>query len=110
MIRIAQTLRDRAETLATLESRDNGKPLRQARTDVQVAARYFEFFAGIADKIMGNTIPLGPGSSTTRSGSRSASRRRSFPGTIRSRLARGASLPRLPPAAPWCSSPPRTRP
>ena len=61
MIRIAQTLRDRAEELATLESRDNGKPLRQARTDVQVAARYFEFFAGIADKIMGNTIPLGPG-------------------------------------------------
>ena len=28
---------------------------------MQVAARYFEFFAGIADKIMGNTIPLGPG-------------------------------------------------
>jgi len=61
MIRIAQTLRDRAEELATLESRDNGKPLKQARTDVHVAARYFEFFAGIADKIMGNTIPLGPG-------------------------------------------------
>ena len=61
MIRIAQTLRDRAEELATLESRDNGKPLRQARADVQVAARYFEFFAGVADKIMGNTIPLGPG-------------------------------------------------
>jgi acyl-CoA reductase-like NAD-dependent aldehyde dehydrogenase len=61
MIRIAQALRDRLEELATLESRDNGKPLRQARTDVQVAARYFEFFAGVADKIMGNTIPLGPG-------------------------------------------------
>src|SRR5438093_9230863 len=61
MFRIAQAIRDRAEELATLESRDNGKPLRQARTDVQVAARYFEFFAGIADKIMGNTIPLGPG-------------------------------------------------
>ena len=61
MQRIAQALRDRAEELATLESRDNGKPLTQARTDVQVAARYFEFFAGIADKIMGNTIPLGPG-------------------------------------------------
>ena len=61
MNRIAQTLRDRAEDLARLESLDNGKPLRQARTDVQVAARYFEFFAGIADKIMGNTIPLGPG-------------------------------------------------
>jgi aldehyde dehydrogenase (NAD+) len=61
LFRIAQALRDRAEELATLESRDNGKPLRQSRTDLQVAARYFEFFAGIADKIMGNTIPLGPG-------------------------------------------------
>src|SRR5262245_18893935 len=61
MIRIAQTLRERAGERAALESRDNGKPLRQSRTDLQVAARYFEFFAGIADKIMGNTIPLGPG-------------------------------------------------
>src|SRR5262245_1752006 len=61
MFRIAQAIRERAEELSTLESRDNGKPLRQARTDVQVAARYFEFFAGIADKIMGNTIPLAPG-------------------------------------------------
>jgi aldehyde dehydrogenase (NAD+) len=61
MQRIAHTIRDRAEELATLESRDNGKPLTQARTDVQVAARYFEFFGGVADKIMGHTIPLGPG-------------------------------------------------
>jgi len=61
MQRMAQALRDRVEELADLESRDNGKPLKQARTDVQVAARYFEFFAGIADKIMGHTIPLGPG-------------------------------------------------
>ena len=61
MIRMAHVLRAETEELAALESRDNGKPLRQARTDVQVAARYFEFFAGIADKIMGNTIPLGPG-------------------------------------------------
>jgi acyl-CoA reductase-like NAD-dependent aldehyde dehydrogenase len=61
MQRVAATLRERAEDLAKLESQDNGKPLRQARTDVQVAARYFEFFAGIADKIMGHTIPIGPG-------------------------------------------------
>jgi acyl-CoA reductase-like NAD-dependent aldehyde dehydrogenase len=61
MQRLAQMIRDRAEELVVLESRDNGKPLRQARTDVQVAARYFEFFAGIADKIMGHTIPIGPG-------------------------------------------------
>ncbi|MSR07629.1 MAG: aldehyde dehydrogenase family protein [Gemmatimonadetes bacterium] len=61
MYRMAHAIRDRAEELAVLESRDNGKPLRQARTDVQVSARYFEFFAGVADKIMGHTIPLGPG-------------------------------------------------
>src|SRR5690348_2937751 len=61
MQRIAQAIRGRAEELATLESRDNGKPLAQARTDVQVAARYFEFFGGVADKIMGHTIPIGPG-------------------------------------------------
>jgi aldehyde dehydrogenase (NAD+) len=61
MYRMSQRIRERAEELAALESRDNGKPLRQARTDVQVSARYFEFYAGIADKIMGNTIPLGPG-------------------------------------------------
>jgi aldehyde dehydrogenase (NAD+) len=61
LLRIAQAIRERGEELAELESRDNGKPLGQARTDVQVAARYFEFFAGAADKIMGHTIPLGPG-------------------------------------------------
>ena len=61
MYHMAQAIRDRAEELSVLESRDNGKPLRQARTDVQVSARYFEFFAGVADKIMGHTIPLGPG-------------------------------------------------
>lgn len=61
MHRMSARIREWAEELAELESRDNGKPLRQARTDVQVAARYFEFYAGVADKIMGNTIPLGPG-------------------------------------------------
>jgi len=59
--RMAQKLRDRVDELARLESEDNGKPLSQARTDVNVAARYFEFYGGVADKIMGHTIPLSPG-------------------------------------------------
>ncbi|HLG72125.1 MAG TPA: aldehyde dehydrogenase family protein [Chloroflexota bacterium] len=59
--RVAELVRRDAEELAKTESRDNGKPLRQARTDVEVAARYFEFYAGVADKLMGNTIPIGPG-------------------------------------------------
>ncbi len=57
----AELIRRDADDLARTESRDNGKPLRQARTDVEVAARYFEFYAGVADKLMGSTIPLGPG-------------------------------------------------
>jgi acyl-CoA reductase-like NAD-dependent aldehyde dehydrogenase len=59
--RIAAAIRARTEELAVLESRDTGKPLRQSRTDVQVAARYFEFYAGVADKVLGATIPLPSG-------------------------------------------------
>ncbi len=60
LIRIAARIRERAEELATIESQDTGKPLRQARADVSVSARYFEYYAGVADKLMGSTIPLGP--------------------------------------------------
>jgi acyl-CoA reductase-like NAD-dependent aldehyde dehydrogenase len=58
--RIAEQIRRQAESLALLESQDVGKPLRQAKADVEAAARYFEFYAGIADKLGGTTIPLGP--------------------------------------------------
>lgn len=59
--RIAEAIRGEGERLARLESLDVGKPLRQARADVEAAARYFEFYAGTADKLGGSTIPLGPG-------------------------------------------------
>ncbi len=61
LMRIAAGIRARAEELARLETLDTGKPLRQARTDVDVAARYFEFYAGACDKLLGQVIPLGPG-------------------------------------------------
>ena len=57
--RIAAALRDNITELAELETLDNGQPLAQSRGDVEVAARYFEFFAGAADKLHGETIPLG---------------------------------------------------
>jgi aldehyde dehydrogenase (NAD+) len=59
--RIAQAIRGEGDRLAALESLDTGKPLRQAKADVEAAGRYFEFYAGIADKLGGRTIPLGPG-------------------------------------------------
>jgi aldehyde dehydrogenase (NAD+) len=59
LVKIAGVLRDSRDLLAELESLDNGKPLTQAYKDVEITARYFEFFGGAADKIMGETIPLG---------------------------------------------------
>src|SRR5438445_10484187 len=59
--RLAGLLRERAKELAELESLDVGKPLRQAEDDVAAAAGYFEFFAGVADKVFGSSIPLGQG-------------------------------------------------
>ncbi|MFF9033587.1 aldehyde dehydrogenase family protein [Streptomyces iakyrus] len=61
LYRIAEAIRCQGERLARLESQDVGKPLRQAKADVEAAARYFEFYAGTADKLGGSTIPLGPG-------------------------------------------------
>lgn len=59
--RLAGLLRERTGELAALESLDVGKPLRQAEDDVAAAAAYFEFFAGVADKVFGSSIPLGTG-------------------------------------------------
>ena len=59
--RLAALLREHSRELAELESLDVGKPLRQAEDDVAAAAAYFEYFAGVADKVFGSSIPLGQG-------------------------------------------------
>jgi acyl-CoA reductase-like NAD-dependent aldehyde dehydrogenase len=51
--------RDKAR-LARIETLDSGKPLRESLGDIETAAAYFEYYAGIADKLQGDTIPLGP--------------------------------------------------
>ena len=55
--RIAELMYERREELATIESLDNGKPLREALGDVDAAAHCFEYYAGVADKLFGQTIP-----------------------------------------------------
>jgi len=57
--RIADAIRAAAEELARLETLDTGKPLAQARADVAVAARYFDFYAGTIEAFYGDTVPLG---------------------------------------------------
>jgi aldehyde dehydrogenase (NAD+) len=56
--KVAQGLRERLADFAKLETQNNGKPLGQAKGDVAMAARHFEYFSGLADKIQGNTIPV----------------------------------------------------
>ncbi len=58
LYKIAQSLRDRLADFAKLETTNNGKPLGQAKGDIAMAARHFEYFAGLADKIQGSTIQV----------------------------------------------------
>lgn len=58
LARIGKKILANFDLLARLESLDTGKPLAQAQADVRVAARYFEFYAGAADKFGGATIPV----------------------------------------------------
>lgn len=48
---------EHAKELADLEARDTGKPLSQAANDIRLAARYFEYYGGAADKLHGEVIP-----------------------------------------------------
>ena len=58
MIRLAELIEDHADDLGRIESCDNGKLLRETTTQARFAARNYRFFAGLADKITGRTIPL----------------------------------------------------
>ena len=58
LLRVSQVLRERLADFARLETLNNGKPLGQAKGDVAMSARHFEYFAGLADKIQGSTIPV----------------------------------------------------
>jgi aldehyde dehydrogenase (NAD+) len=57
LARIGQLVTERVDDLAVIEAHDVGKPLTQARNDAIALARYMEFYAGAADKVMGETIP-----------------------------------------------------
>jgi acyl-CoA reductase-like NAD-dependent aldehyde dehydrogenase len=57
MHRIADLVVTNAEELAQLESTDNGKIIRETRSQMQFVARLFRFYAGYADKLFGSVIP-----------------------------------------------------
>jgi aldehyde dehydrogenase (NAD+) len=57
LMKLARAIAERTDELARIEARDCGKPLKQARADAVACARYFEFYAGAADKLHGETLP-----------------------------------------------------
>ncbi len=55
---LGQQIRDHFEDLARLESLNVGKPIREAKGDIAYVYKLFEYYAGMADKIQGDTIPV----------------------------------------------------
>jgi aldehyde dehydrogenase (NAD+) len=56
---IGQRLLDTADEVARLETLHNGKPITESRhIDIPAAAACFQYYAGWADKIHGETIPV----------------------------------------------------
>jgi acyl-CoA reductase-like NAD-dependent aldehyde dehydrogenase len=56
--RIADLLEREAEGIARLESQDNGRPIRETSAQSRIVPRWYQYFAGWADKIAGETIPV----------------------------------------------------
>jgi len=53
----ADTIARHRDELAAIESRDTGKPLRQAYVDADFAARYFRYYANTVEALLGDVIP-----------------------------------------------------
>jgi len=57
MMKLSELVKTRVDDLARIEAVGVGKPVKQGRADALAMARYMEFYAGAADKVMGETIP-----------------------------------------------------
>jgi len=60
LYKLAELIRRDTGRLAALETRDNGKPLRDTTAEVERAVDWLVYFAGAADKIQGEQIPFKP--------------------------------------------------
>ncbi|HEX6798746.1 MAG TPA: aldehyde dehydrogenase family protein [Ktedonobacterales bacterium] len=58
MLKIAALIKERANELAELESKNAGKTIRDATAEVKGIAICFEYYAGAATKTFGETIPM----------------------------------------------------
>jgi aldehyde dehydrogenase (NAD+) len=60
ILKLAHTIQAHRQELAELETLDVGKPLRDSLGDIDGVVETLEYNAGAADKLQGDTIPLGP--------------------------------------------------
>ena len=51
-----------AQELASLETRDNGKAIRETLPEIGAVAEMYHYWAGASDKIQGETVRVGPAS------------------------------------------------
>jgi betaine-aldehyde dehydrogenase len=61
MFNIARLLRENLEWLAQLETQNIGKPISDARDEVALGARVFDYYAGGITRFYGQTIPVARG-------------------------------------------------
>src|SRR5713101_869730 len=58
LFRLAEKIRQNAAMLAELESRNTGKPIVEAEFDINDVATCFEYYGGLATKILGYVNPV----------------------------------------------------
>ncbi len=58
LIRASVMVREHLEELATLEARNAGKPIGDARGELGIVADTLEYWGGAANKIFGETVPI----------------------------------------------------
>jgi acyl-CoA reductase-like NAD-dependent aldehyde dehydrogenase len=63
--RLAAAVRERADGLARLESRNVGKPISDARGEIGMVADVFEYYAGAPERLLGSSIPVAGGIDVT---------------------------------------------
>ena len=55
---LANLLRENAKHLGTIETIDTGKIFRETETQANYIAEYYDYFAGLADKVEGTVVPI----------------------------------------------------
>lgn len=61
LLKMARLVRENLDDLALLETMDSGKPIQNSKdVDIPAVADAFEYYAGWADKLAGETLPIDP--------------------------------------------------